>query len=122
MRAARILCAPADTAFQTWLDRVFKRRIAPCVAGNPPAAYVIQTVQSQTFPVPLVAGEKALLRVFPTAGQATSVGIPDVRARFYVNGRETHAVDIPGKATPIPTEVDESSLSKVGQRRDFRPE
>ena len=35
-----------------------------------------------------------------------------MRARFFVNGRETHAKDIPGKPTPIPTEVDESSLSK----------
>ena len=106
------LCAPTDLAFQTWLDRVFKHRIAPCVAGNPPAAYLIQAVQSPAFPVPLVAGEKALLRVFPTARQATSVGIPAVRARFYLNGRETHIVDIAGKAAPIPTEMDESSLLK----------
>ena len=75
-------------------------------------AYLTQAVQSREFPVPLVAGEKALLRVFPTANQATSQGIPLVRARFFVNGRETHMQDIPGKSTPIPTEVDESSLAK----------
>ena len=106
------LCAPTDLGFQTWLDGVYKRRIAPCVAGNPPAAYLTQAVQSRMFPVPLVAGEKALLRVFVTARQATSVGIPAVRAHFSVNGRETHVVNIPGKSTPIPTEVDESSLTK----------
>ena len=89
-----------------------KRRIRSCVEGDPPAAYLTQAVQSREYPVPLVAKEKALLRVFVTARQATSVGIPPVRARFYVNGRETHLVDIPGKSTPIPTTVDESSLSK----------
>ena len=106
------LCASSDPAFQSWLEGVHKRRIQPCAEGDPPMAYLTQAVQSQEYPVPLVAGEQALLRVFPTARQATSVGIPAVRARFYVNGRETHVEDIPGKSTPIPTEADESSLSK----------
>ncbi|MXW34583.1 MAG: hypothetical protein F4Z60_02945 [Chloroflexi bacterium] len=106
------LCAPSDPDFNAWLDGVHKRRIASCAEGEPPAAYLTQAVQSRGFPVPLVAGERALLRVFPTARQATSEGIPDVRARFYRNGREIHVVDIPGKSVPIPTEVDESSLSK----------
>ena len=106
------LCTPSDPNFQAWLERVHKRRIAACAAGDPPMAYLTQAVQSPEFPVPLVAGEKALLRVFPTARQTTRQGIPAVRARFYVSGRETHVVDIPGKSTPIPTEVDESSLSR----------
>ena len=106
------LCAPSDAGFQTWLAGVYKHRIAPCVAGIPPAAYLTQAVQSREYPVSLVAEEKALLRVFVTAREATSEGIPLVRARFFVNGRETHVVDIPGKSTPIPTAVDESSLSK----------
>ena len=106
------LCAPLDPAFQAWLEGVHKRRITPCHAANPSMAYLTQAVQSREFPVPLVAGEKALLRVFPVAGNATSEGIPLVRARFYVDGRETHVVDIPGKSTPIPTELDESSLLK----------
>ena len=59
-----------------------------------------------------MAGERALLRVFVTANQATSEGIPLVRARFFVNGRETHVEDIAGKSDPVPTEVDESSLSR----------
>ena len=60
----------------------------------------------------MVAGEKALLRVFPTTGRATGDGIPPVRARFYVDGRETYAVEIPATTAPIPSEVDESSLSR----------
>ena len=106
------LCAPTDAVFQAWLDRAYKRRIAPCVAGALPTAYLTQAVQSRDFPVPLVAGEKALLRVFPTARQATSEGIPLVRARFFVGGRETHVRDIPGKSDPIPTEVVEDGLSR----------
>ena len=105
------LCAPRDADFQAWLGGVPKRWIALCSAGGLPAVYLVQEVQSREFPVPLVAGERALLRVFPTAGQANSTGIPAVRARFYVDGRETHVQDIPGKSGPIPTEVDEGSLS-----------
>ena len=106
------LCAPADPGFQSWLEGVYKRRVPRCVEGDPPVAYLTQAVQSREFPVPLVAGERALLRVFPTARQPTSAGIPPVRARFYHNGQEIHVQDIPGKSGPIPTQVDESSLSK----------
>lgn len=105
------LCAPTDADFQAWLDGVSKRWIALCETEGLPAAYLTQAVQSREFPVPLIAGEKALLRVFPTVRQATSEGIPLVRARFYVDGRETHVQDIPGKSDPIPTEVEEGSLS-----------
>ena len=105
------LCAPTDVDFRTWLGGLRKHWIAPCVA-DPPAAYLTQAVQSREFPVPLVAGEKALLRVFPTAGQATSEGIPFVRARFYMGGQETYVQDIPGKSEPIPTEVDEGDPSR----------
>ena len=105
------LCAPSNPGFQTWLKGVYKRRLSPCVEGAPPMAYLTQAVQSREFPVPLVAGEKALLRVFLTAGQATSQGIPAVRARFYHDGRETHVENIPGKTAPIPTEVNEGNLA-----------
>jgi hypothetical protein len=60
----------------------------------------------------LVAGEEALLRVFVTAREASGAGIPAIRARFYVNDVETHVKDIPGKLSPIPTQVDESSLGR----------
>ncbi len=106
------LCAPADSDFQAWLEGVYRVRIARCAIREQPAAYLTQTVQSREFPVPLVAGERALLRVFPTALKETSEGIPLVRARFYRDGVETHEVDIPGKSTPIPTEVDEGDLAK----------
>ena len=105
------LCVPGDPDLEDWLNGVYKRRIAACNEGEPSAAYLVQAVQSREFPVPLVTGERALLRVFPTAGLATDAGIPAVRARFYRGGREIHTEEIPGKSTPIPTEVDEGSLS-----------
>ena len=43
---------------------------------------------------------------------ATNEGIPMVRARFHVNSEQTHVENSPGKSAPIPTGVDESSLSK----------
>ena len=104
------LCAPANSTFQTWLAGIFRRRIASCVEEAPAAAYLVQAVQSRQFPVPLVAGEKALLRVFVTGRETSSAGIPQVRATFYLDATETHVEEIPGTSTPIPTEVDESSL------------
>ena len=104
------LCAPTDAAFEALLNRLPRQRISPCTTAGPPKAYLTQAVQSREFPVPLVAGEKALLRVFPTARQATSAGIPLVRARFYMGGRETHVEDIPDKSNSIPTRVDEGNL------------
>ena len=106
------LCAPSDASFQQWLEGIHERRIASCDTTSPQTAYLTQAVQSRDFPVPLVAGEKALLRVFVTAASATSASIPFVRARFYRNGRETHVEDIPGKSSTIPTEVGEGSLAK----------
>ena len=106
------LCAPSDHGFQAWLNNIHKRRIKPCAEREAPRAYLIQSVQSRDIPVPLIAGERALLRVFVTAAHYTTAGIPSVHARFYRNGRETHVVDIPGKSDPIPTAVVENHLSQ----------
>ena len=103
------LCAPSEAHFVAWLHRVPKRRITSC-AGEATDAYLTQAVQSRGFPVPLVAGEPALLRVFVTARVATNAGIPSVRATFYSNGTETYTVSIPPKAGPIPMAVHEGSL------------
>ncbi len=113
------LCAPGDAGFQSWLSDVKLVRVRPCGAGTASSAYLTQAVQSLDFPVPLVAGKEALLRVFVTASRTTSEGIPKVQATFYVDGVETHAVDIPGSGTAIPTEVDdaEGALEKSANVR-----
>ena len=105
------LCAPPAPGFMDWLADLTRRRIAICEARQA-SAYLTQAVQSRTFPVPLVAGEAALLRVFVTTPGGSDAHIPPVRARFYLGGAEAHVADIPGQSTAIPDEIDESSLSK----------
>ena len=104
------LCVPRKPEFEEWLATIAKHWIRPC--GEPPVAYLVQAVQSLAYPVPLVAGEDALLRVFVTAATETTEGMPEVRARFYVNGVERHVAEIAGSSTPIPTAIDEGQLSK----------
>ena len=106
------LCAPSETDFETWLGGIWRHRIDRCPEASASTAYLTQAVQSREFPVPLVAGEEALLRVFVTARESSGEAIPRVRARFFVDGRETHVQDIPGKRSAIPTTVDESGLHR----------
>ena len=105
------LCAPPDEALLAWLNALLIRRVRRC-DSDPAPAYLTQAAQSLDLPIALVAGEEALLRVFPTATRANSERIPPVRAAFYLNGSFVHSVDIPDKPGPIPTEVDEGSLAR----------
>ena len=104
------LCAPPDDDFREWLERVYRRRLRPC--SDPAVAYLTQAVQSRDFPVPMVGGERALLRLFLTADKENDEDIPDVTARFYAGGSEIHTKTIPGKEGPIPTGIDEGDLEK----------
>ncbi len=106
------LCAPSDSGFQAWLGGIDRLWVATCVSDSAAFAYLVQAVQSREYPVPLVAGEKALLRVFVTAESSTTAGIPPVRARFYVDGTEIHVADIPARTAALPTEVYEGDLSR----------
>ena len=106
------LCATFDASFLGWLNGLDEALVATCASPGWSDAYLTQAVQSAVFPVPLVAGEEALLRVFVRATHATSEGIPPVRARFYLSGAERLVVDIANQSTAIPTEVDEGDLAK----------
>ena len=103
------LCAPPGAGFDAWLAAISSAHVATC-GGGAPAAYLVQAVQSRVNPVPLVAGDHALARVFPTAATETDADIPRVRLRFYIDARETHVENIAGKPGPIPTVVNEGSL------------
>ncbi len=105
------LCTPSDDEFQMWLQGIRNRRVSVCIRSDEPQAYLTQATQSLTHPVPLVAGEPALLRVFVTAHQDLDVGIPPVRATFYRNGIWVHTADIPNRQGEIPRAVDEGVLS-----------
>ena len=104
------LCVPDQPAFRAWVEAILKRRIRPCRAEGESDAYLTQAVQSRDYPVPLVAGEQALLRVFVTSEQETAETMPPVRATFFVDGMEARVVDIPAGSSPIPTEVEEGEL------------
>ncbi len=106
------LCTPSDPGFQDWLERIDRLRIGTCVSDGAAYVYLVQSVQSREYPVPLVAGEKALLRVFVTAASRTTADIPPVRAWFYVDGTEIHVADIPARTADIPSEVYEGDLSR----------
>ena len=106
------LCVPSDdSGLRKWLEELPFKQIDSCM---PATAYLTQAVQTrnQYGTVPLVAAEEALLRVFLVAAKKTDVHIPDVRARFYLDGSEVEIIDIPGKATAIPTKIDEGDLWK----------
>ncbi len=104
------LCVPPHPDLLEWLDRLDKAWIRRCDL-EATLAYLTQAVQSRSFPVPLVAGDPALLRVFPLANRATNAGIPPVRATFYLEDRTADVVEIPGGDTRIPTTVSEGLLS-----------
>ena len=100
------LCAPTDPEVRTWLnDVVTKWRVPSCGAEAQAGAFLIQSTQSTEYPVPLVAGRSAVLRVFVTSETETTEFIPPVRATFFVGGAEVHAVDMPAGTSSIPTEM-----------------
>ncbi len=103
------LCIAADPALLAWLDGVEFQRVAHCDSGGT-AVYLTQAVQSRKFPVPLVAGRPALLRVFLSSPQAGGEKIPPVRATFYHGGTEVHTAEIAAGTMPVPAEIDESAL------------
>ena len=105
------LCAPTDPEFRAWLnDVVAKWRVQSCGAEGHAEAYLTQATQSREYPVPLVAGESALLRVFVMSEAETTENIPPVRATFFVDGAEVHVANIPAGSSAIPTEVQVGEL------------
>ena len=104
------LCAPASPAFKAWLLGIPDQRVASCAASMKMRAYLVQAVQSLDHPVPLVAGERALLRVFITAESDMEIGMPAIRAAFYHGGVRVHTADVPGTDGIVPSEIDEGSL------------
>ena len=105
------LCGPQDADFQSWLFGIPVSRIPNCARVDASTAYLTQATQSLEYPVPLVAGEAALLRVFVTAGQDVDATMPPVRATFYRDGAEVHTAEMGGRATSIPWQVTEGDLS-----------
>ena len=105
------ICVPESDQFNEWLADLEVVRADRCARATGSMVYLTQAVQSLDYPVPLVAGEDALLRVFVVAGGHIEADMPPLRATFFLDGTEIHAVDIAGQETMIPSEIDEGSLS-----------
>ena len=102
------LCAPPDPELLDWLSRIPIQRLARC---EPAQAYLTQSVQSREFPVPLVGGRPALLRVFLAQENGDGARMPEVRATFYLDDARIHRVDIPASSARVPAAIDEGSLT-----------
>ena len=101
------LCAAEGSPIRTWLAGVSEQAVPLCAASM---VYLTQAVQSRLVPVPMVAGEAALLRVFIAAEEPGGAMLPSVRARFYLDGIETFVAEIPTGTHGLPTEIDEGTL------------
>ena len=101
------LCVPKE--LREWFIWTRHRKATLCHDAD---AYLVQSVQSLSEQVPLVAGKEALLRVFVTAVEATTETLPPATATFYVGDSESYEVDIDGTTETIPTEITEGSLAK----------
>lgn len=119
MRSLRVLllggtdlCAPTDPQYLRWLVGLPNAHVKRCAATEASTAYLTQAVQSVEYPVPLIAGDSALLRVFVVSekGAEANVSIPPARATFYQGGSEVHVVDLGGASARIPASLDESDL------------
>lgn len=104
------LCAPTTPEFQMWIQRMQISRISSCLEFTGAAAYMTQAAQSLTHPVPLVAGEAALLRVFVTGDPDVEASMPPVQAVFYNGDQVVHTEDIPGQDTEVPVRIEEGML------------
>ena len=112
------LCAAQDPGFQDWLRSIPSSRVGQCDANlGGSVVYLTQATQSLDYPVPLVAGEDALLRVFVTTESSIDVSMPNVRATFYVDGYEVYNVEMPSQGTTIPHNIIEGDLSATANAR-----
>ena len=111
------LCAPEGDLFQAWLRGITRNSgggncsspLLLSVSGT----HLNQAAQNLEGDVPLIAGRRALLRVFVSADRGGSGYRPLARAAFFVDGRKVHSVEM-GLASRfgIPDGVDPGRLDQ----------
>ena len=106
------LCAPSELGFTRWLDGVRDKYVGQCSEDTGTPFYFTQAIQSLLHPVPLIAGDPALLRVFVTSDKANDTKIPPFRASFFNNDGVIHTVEVDEGAGTIPMGIDEGSLDE----------
>ncbi len=104
------ICAPADDDIHTWLALIPDRDMADCVPTIGGVAYLTQATQNLERPVPLIAGDPALLRVFLVLDTEVT-NMPPLRARFYHGGVLVDSVRIAASGTKVPDQIFEGSLT-----------
>lgn len=106
-----LLCDPGDPEFDEFLRTLVVSRVPRCDVQTGSVVQLIQTTQSADYPVPLVAGKNALLRVFVSVDEQFDADMPSMLATFYQDGVEVHTVQIRAQDSKIPPSIDEGSLS-----------
>jgi hypothetical protein len=87
-------------------------RINPSeVTLSAPVAYFIQAAQNLEGSVPIVAGRRALLRVFVTSDPG-SFYQPRALVSFYLDGQEVHSVTLRPNSYLIPDVVEENRIDR----------
>ncbi|MCE2421844.1 MAG: Ig-like domain-containing protein, partial [Gemmatimonadetes bacterium] len=94
-----------------WIEQVAVANYNECPVSVGPA-YLVQSIQAFHDPVPLVANQDALLRVFVIATEESDYGLPRTVASFYQGGVMVHEADIPSQSTIIPTDTIENDLTQ----------
>ena len=98
---------------QEWLESIRDLRMRVCGEGQA-LAYLTQAIQDPRRPIPLVAGEDALLRVFMTTVlPGTRETIPPVRAMFFLNGRRVHETRIPAGSGVLRSNMRNAGLDET---------
>ena len=110
------ICAPGDSDIHAWLVRIPDRNLAGCVPTIGGVAYLTQATQNVERPVPLIAGDPALLRVFLVT-DAEVTNMPPLNAGFYHGGVLAYSVDIAASGTKIPDQIYEGSLAVTANAR-----
>lgn len=114
------LCVMKDSPLaEPTIARRFRLPFCEQSQTDQSTAYLIQSIQSVQYPVPLVADRDALLRVFPISKQSTEASIPPAKATLFVDGQQVYSTDIAGQSTPIPSELTyaEASLDRSANIR-----
>ena len=94
------------------IESLTRLRVNPSsVVLSAPVIYLNQVIQNPAGTVPILAGRKALLRVFAT-GHETSFYEPSVRAEFYRDGQVIHTEVMSPISDQLPDHVNETRIDR----------
>lgn len=100
------------TGYLADMEAFARLRVNPATVNlSAPVIYLNQVVQNPEATVPILAGRKALLRVFAT-GHETSFYEPSVRADFYRDGQVVYSALMEPASSQLPNRVDETRIDR----------